>query len=152
MSSLQKQLQHIDSSQNAAVHIPHRISFLFDLKQAAEIDASAIFTIGVDGLADLVRIDGGFTRFRDTLFSDRLGAGSAVFDRSVQSQDVCGMCAHTFRFFLLCMSLVRVLLFFAAEYPARNMDYRFPLACFCLFPASLYSQGFGVFNTTLSNS
>jgi hypothetical protein len=90
-TSLGKQLSNLVQRGETSSALPRRASFLFDLKQAAEIDAATIYSIGLSGLAELIRIDPYFTSFRDNLFSTRFGFASAMLDRDVQTKEVCSL-------------------------------------------------------------
>lgn len=71
-----------------ARRVPRKPSFLFDAKQAAELDAATIYSIGLNGFAELRKIDERFAPFEDTLFGARAGAAGALFDRGTQSKEV----------------------------------------------------------------
>ncbi|KAJ3185328.1 HEAT repeat-containing protein 1 [Gaertneriomyces sp. JEL0708] len=60
-----------------------RASLLFAPKKAADIDADTIFSIGRDGLADLVIHNRAFADFEHTLFSDHVKS----LDRTLQSAE-----------------------------------------------------------------
>lgn len=50
----------------------HKSSFIFDPKHAADYDLDTIFSIAVNGLAELRQIDERFALFEKTLFSDTI--------------------------------------------------------------------------------
>ncbi|KAJ2781610.1 snoRNA-binding rRNA-processing protein utp10 [Coemansia interrupta] len=60
-----------------------RASFLFDSKQAADMDMQTIFDIGRDGLNELRKVNRRFDTFQRTLFSEAL----KDVDRAVQTKE-----------------------------------------------------------------
>lgn len=90
MSSLSQQLQAI-SAKNASVALDrksrafvHSQSLIFDPKVAAAQDYEYIHQVALEGLDELVEIDGRFSRFEQTLFLP----ASVTFDRNVLAKDV----------------------------------------------------------------
>ena len=63
-------------------------SFLFDARQASDMDHETIFNLGCNGLAELRRLDERLAPFEATLFHPSRGAGHSTFDRNTQSKEV----------------------------------------------------------------
>lgn len=61
-----------------------RASLLFDRKEAADIDIDTFYSLGCNGLEELISIDPTFAQFEDTLFQE----SCKEFERSVQTPDV----------------------------------------------------------------
>lgn len=83
MSSLANQLKRIgtaDATKGSETAAKHRASFLFDSKQAADYDIDTIFSIGVNGAAELRLLDDSFAPFERTLFSESMKS----VDRTLQ--------------------------------------------------------------------
>ncbi|KAG0355784.1 HEAT repeat-containing protein 1 [Gamsiella multidivaricata] len=75
MSSLTQQLRKIgtaDANRGSERAAKHRASFLFDSKQAADYDIDTIYSIGVNGIAELKQLDPKFSAFEKTLFSESM--------------------------------------------------------------------------------
>jgi len=74
-SALAKQLREIQQADQTlgGVSAPagKRASFLFDLKEAADFDAEAIYELGMSGLQELQELDSVFLRFQPILFSSQ---------------------------------------------------------------------------------
>lgn len=90
MSSLSQQLQAI-SEKNASVALDrksrskiHSRSLLFDPKVAAAQDMDYIYSIALEGLEELTKIDPRFDKFRSSLFAE----ASLTFDRNVSTKDI----------------------------------------------------------------
>jgi U3 small nucleolar RNA-associated protein 10 len=83
MSSLANQLKRIgtaDATKGSERAAKYRASFLFDAKQAADYDIDTIFSIGVNGAAELRLLDESFAPFEKTLFSESMKS----VDRALQ--------------------------------------------------------------------
>lgn len=75
MSSLAQQLKKIgtaDVTKGYEKATKHRASFLFDSKQAADYDIDTIYSIGVNGIAELKQLDNKFAPFEKTLFAESM--------------------------------------------------------------------------------
>ncbi|KAG0048658.1 HEAT repeat-containing protein 1 [Gryganskiella cystojenkinii] len=86
MSSLANQLKRIgtaDANKGSEKAAKHRASFLFDSKQAADYDIDTIYSIGVNGCAELRLLDDNFAPFEKTLFSESM----KNVDRALQSKE-----------------------------------------------------------------
>ncbi|XP_068676688.1 HEAT repeat-containing protein 1-like isoform X1 [Montipora foliosa] len=88
MSSLARQLQQLQIPANlqssAASKTPKKASFLFDAKDAADIDNETVFSIGVNGLEELMVIEPGFSSFENLLFDE----ASKSLERTLQTKEV----------------------------------------------------------------
>ena len=87
MTSLAKQLQKLAiPGQPSLRHVTSKKkpSLLFDPKEAADIDIDTIFSLGVNGLEELISIDRSFTDFETSLFQE----SCKDFERTVQMKDV----------------------------------------------------------------
>ncbi|KAG0306063.1 HEAT repeat-containing protein 1, partial [Linnemannia gamsii] len=86
MSSLAQQLKKIgtaDVTKGYEKATKHRASFLFDSKQAADYDIDTIYSIGVNGIAELKQLDNKFAPFEKTLFAESM----KNVDRVLQSKE-----------------------------------------------------------------
>ena len=63
-------------------------SFMYDTAQAAELDNETIYNLGLNGFAELRRLDERLAPFEATVFHPGRGAGHSSFDRNVQSKEV----------------------------------------------------------------
>ena len=82
-SSLALQLQKIGTVSSKGVSkssAKHRVSFLFDSKEAADYDLDTIYAVGVNGLSELRQYDERFAAFENTLFSESM----KTFDRTLK--------------------------------------------------------------------
>uniref|UniRef100_T1J0A3 HEAT repeat-containing protein 1 n=1 Tax=Strigamia maritima TaxID=126957 RepID=T1J0A3_STRMM len=61
-----------------------RVSFLFDPKEAANLERSTAYCLGLNGLEELILIDEDFKSYENTLFSE----SSQMFERSVQTKEI----------------------------------------------------------------
>ncbi|KAJ2634126.1 snoRNA-binding rRNA-processing protein utp10 [Coemansia sp. RSA 1286] len=77
-----------------------RASFLFDGKQAADMDMQTIFDIGRDGLSDLCKVDIRFRPYASTLFSEAV----KDMDRVLQTKEENNKLDETIRSFLFLMA------------------------------------------------
>ncbi|KAJ1837686.1 snoRNA-binding rRNA-processing protein utp10, partial [Coemansia sp. RSA 486] len=77
-----------------------RASFLFDGKQAADMDMQTIFDIGRDGLSDLCKVDIRFRPYASTLFSEAV----KDMDRVLQTREENNKLDETIRSFLFLMA------------------------------------------------
>lgn len=93
-------MQHLDrgASNERAHNI--RASFLFDGKQAADMDSQTILDIGQDGLQELRQMNRGFDQYADTLFSDAV----KDMDRMLQNKEENAKLDSTIRSFLFQMA------------------------------------------------
>jgi U3 small nucleolar RNA-associated protein 10 len=83
MSSLSLQLQHLAQSAKVSKTNLKNDSILFDAKHASKVDTDTIYSIGIDGLEELQKLDGRFSAFRETLFSQ----SSRMIDRNLQNTE-----------------------------------------------------------------
>ena len=83
-SSLQAQLQARASRR--AVSTPRlvksRPSFLFNSRQAADLDSETVYNIGMNGFQELQQLDGRFSMFEKTLFAV---SGKQPVDRAMHT-------------------------------------------------------------------
>lgn len=87
MTSLAKQLQKLAIPGQPSlrqVASKKRPSLLFDAKEAADIDVDTIFSLGTNGLEELISIDRSFSEFERSLFHE----SCKDFERTVQMKDV----------------------------------------------------------------
>ncbi|XP_029184672.2 HEAT repeat-containing protein 1-like isoform X2 [Acropora millepora] len=86
-TSLAKQLQQLQipiTLFSAAASVTEKkASFLFDAKDAADIDNETVFSIGVNGLEELMTIEPAFSAFENLLFSE----SSKSLERTLQSKE-----------------------------------------------------------------
>ncbi|KAF9190434.1 HEAT repeat-containing protein 1 [Haplosporangium sp. Z 767] len=85
-TSLARQLKKIgtaDATRGSEKAAKHRASFLFDSRQAADYDIDTIYSIGVNGIAELRQLDPKFAPFEQTLFSESM----KNVDRVLQTQE-----------------------------------------------------------------
>ncbi len=106
MSSLADQLKAIRPTKAQGVRgegggLVSRPSLLFTPSEAAELDAEAIYSIGISGLTELCKVDPTLSKFEKTLF---IRSGTD-FRRENQSPDVIRVmpscCVFLFFFFLV---------------------------------------------------
>ena len=87
MTSLAKQLQKLAIPGQPSLRqvvSKKKPSLLFDPKEASDIDTDTIFSIGVNGLEELISIDSSFTEFETSLFQE----SCKDFERTVQMKEV----------------------------------------------------------------
>ena len=87
MTSLARQLERLAIPGQPSLRqlvSKKRPSLLFDRREAADIDTDTFFSLGRNGLEELVRIDPTFSRFEESLFSE----SCKEFERSVQTTEV----------------------------------------------------------------
>ena len=87
MTSLAKQLQKLALPGQPSlrqVASKKKPSLLFDAKEAADIDVDTIFSLGTNGLEELISIDQSFSEFERSLFN----ASCKDFERTVQTNEV----------------------------------------------------------------
>lgn len=87
MTSLAKQLERLAIPGQPSLRqlvSKKRASLLFDGKQAADMDVETFYSLGLNGLEELIRIDSTFSQFEITLFQE----SCKEFERSVQTCDV----------------------------------------------------------------
>ena len=88
MSSLEKQLKRLripDSrSLERATKFKKKTSFLFDAKEASDIDNETVFALALNGLDELKVLNSQFEQFETLLF----GESTKYIERSLQSQEV----------------------------------------------------------------
>ena len=86
-TSLAKQLQQLQipiTLFSAAASVTEKkASFLFDAKDAADIDNETVFSIGVNGFEELMTIEPAFSAFENLLFSE----SSKSLERTLQSKE-----------------------------------------------------------------
>ena len=86
MTSLAKQLQKLAIPGQPSlkqVASKKKPSLLFDPKEAADIDIDTIFSLGVNGLEELISIDRSFSQFERSLFQE----SCKDFERTVQMKE-----------------------------------------------------------------
>jgi U3 small nucleolar RNA-associated protein 10 len=88
MSSLEKQLKRLripdSSSLERATKFKKKTSFLFDPKEASDIDNETIFALALNGLDELKLVNLQFEKFETLLFSE----SSKHLERNLQSQEL----------------------------------------------------------------
>ena len=88
MSSLEKQLKRLripdSSSLERATKFRKKASFLFDPKEASDIDNETVFALALNGLDELKLVNVQFEKFETFLFSE----SSKHLERSLQSQEL----------------------------------------------------------------
>ena len=87
MTSLARQLERLAIPGQPSLRqlvSKKRPSLLFDRREAADMDADTFFSLGRNGLEELIGIDHTFSQFEDSLFTE----SSKEFERSVQTPDV----------------------------------------------------------------
>src|SRR5690348_10044645 len=85
MSSLQQQLQKLRLQPANVDHSKtKRISFLFESAQAIQLDLDTIYTLGIEGLNELTKLDARFGDFYDNLFSQP----AKELERQLQTKEV----------------------------------------------------------------
>ena len=88
MSSLEKQLKRLripdSSSLERATKFKKKTSFLFDPKEASDIDNETVFALALNGLDELKLVNVEFEKFEIFLFSE----SSKHLERSLQSQEL----------------------------------------------------------------
>jgi hypothetical protein len=97
MSSLAQQLQRIgtaDANRGSEKAAKHRASFLFDSKQAADYDIDTIYSIGVNGIAELKQLHSKFAAFEETLFSESMKGVDRVLQVQYQVLYICLKSIH----------------------------------------------------------
>jgi U3 small nucleolar RNA-associated protein 10 len=87
-TSLSAQLKRLQVPQThllTSLSDRRRVSFLYDPKEAANLDSEAVYCLAINGLEQLKQIDPEtFESFETTLFSST----SVTFERAVQSKQV----------------------------------------------------------------
>ena len=87
MTSLAKQLQKLAIPGQPSlkqVVAKKKPSLLFDHKEAADVDTNTIFSLGVNGLEELISIDRSFAEFEVSLFHE----SCKDFERTIQMKEV----------------------------------------------------------------
>ena len=87
MTSLAKQLQKLAIPGQPSLRqvvSKKKPSLLFDAKEAADIDIDTIFSLGVNGLEELITIDQTFAEFESSLFQE----SCKDFERTVQMKEI----------------------------------------------------------------
>lgn len=87
MTSLARQLERLAIPGQPSLRqlvSKKRPSLLFDRREAADMDPDTFFSLGRNGLEELIGIDPTFAQFEDSLFQE----SSKEFERSVQTPDV----------------------------------------------------------------
>lgn len=88
MSSLEKQLKRLripdNSSLERAAKFKKKASFLFDPKEASDIDNETVFALALNGLEELKLVNLQFEKFATLLFSE----SCKHLERSMQSQEL----------------------------------------------------------------
>ena len=88
LTSLSAQLKRLQVPQTNLLNIAgdkRRVSFLYDPKEAANLDSEAVFSVAMNGLEQLKLIDPEtFESFELTLFS----SSSISFERAIQTKQV----------------------------------------------------------------
>ena len=87
MTSLAKQLQKLAIPGQPSLRqvvSKKKPSLLFDNKEAADIDTDTIFSLGTNGLEELIRIDQSFSEFETSLFQE----SCKDFERTIQMKEV----------------------------------------------------------------
>ena len=86
-TSLAKQLKKLSLPGQSVFQVAgatKKPSFLFEAKEAAEIDTDTIYALGFNGLEELISLEPAFTEFTSSLFSE----SCKLFERSVETRDV----------------------------------------------------------------
>ena len=99
MTSLAKQLKRLAIPGQPSLRqlvSKKRPSLLFDAKEAADMDVDTFFSLGRNGLEELISIDATFSQFEVTLFHE----SCKDFERSVQTSDVLDELDRTIATFL----------------------------------------------------
>ena len=88
MSSLEKQLKRLripdSGSLERATKFKKKTSFLFDPKEASDIDNETVFALALNGLDELKLVNLQFENFESLLFTE----SSKYLERTLQSQEV----------------------------------------------------------------
>ena len=87
MTSLAKQLQRLAIPGQPSLKqlvSRKRSSLLFDAKEAADMDVDTFYSLGQNGLEELISIDPSFAEFENSLFQE----SCKEFERSVQTSEV----------------------------------------------------------------
>jgi U3 small nucleolar RNA-associated protein 10 len=88
MSSLEKQLKRLripdSSSLERATKFKKKTSFLFDPKEASDIDNETVFSLALNGLDELKLVNLQFEKFETVLFTE----SSKYLERTLQSQEL----------------------------------------------------------------
>ena len=87
MTSLARQLERLAIPGQPSLRqlvSKKRSSLLFDRREAADIDTDTFFSLGRNGLEELIRIDPSFSQFEDSLFAE----SCKEFERTVQTAEV----------------------------------------------------------------
>ena len=87
MTSLARQLQKLAIPGQPSVRQSasnKRPSLLFDAREAADIDVETIYSLGTNGLEELISIDQSFAEFETSLFQE----SCKEFERSVQTREI----------------------------------------------------------------
>ncbi|CAH0381352.1 unnamed protein product [Bemisia tabaci] len=83
-TSLFEQLQRLQVPQTSfGVDTRRKVSLLFDPREAANYDKGTLYSIGLQGLKDLIEINPRFEVFRESLFSET----SVFFERGVETKE-----------------------------------------------------------------
>ena len=100
MSSLLEQLRkrRLSETQERSLHV--RPSLLFDGKEAARIELTALHLLALDGLEQLKKLDPRIRSFQKTLFSE----ASKEFTRELQTKEVNQKLDESLRNFLVLLS------------------------------------------------
>ena len=104
LTSLSAQLKRLQVPQTNLLNIAgdkRRVSFLYDPKEAANLDSEAVFSVAMNGLEQLKLIDPEtFESFELTLFS----SSSISFERAIQTKQVNDKLDQELRRFLIHLS------------------------------------------------
>jgi len=104
LTSLSAQLKRLQVPQTNLLNVAadkRRVSFLYDPKEAANLDSEAVFCVAMNGLEQLKSIDSEtFESFELTLFN----SSSVTFERAIQTKDVNEKLNQELRRFLIHLS------------------------------------------------
>lgn len=95
-TALSQQLQAL----KGPVDKKKRISLLFDVRQAAQLDIDTIYQVGSEGLAELEKYDDRFAPFAQSLFSE----SNKRLDRDLLTSDVNKSIDESINYFLKLIS------------------------------------------------
>ena len=102
-TSLARQLQRLELPGQPSLQLlasKKRPSFLFESREAGDVDTETIFHLATNGLEELVSIDKTFTAFQDTLFSETFKS----FERTHVTEEEAEKLDHELERFLFLVS------------------------------------------------
>ena len=101
VTSLSAQLKRLQVPQSSLLNDRKRVSFLYDPKEAANLDSESVFCLAMNGLEQLKSIDSEtFESFELTLFN----SSSISFERAIQTKQVNEKLNQEIRRFLIHLS------------------------------------------------